>query len=214
VKTHFLKEVWTGGKKTYQEVINPKRIPGFTDQMSDDLNTVLQGVPKHYNLKTHDGRQIAGKTGTWQFGDNKGQGGNAHAWMVGYSAYDPSKKSPGLAVAVWVGNKDKEQPIKDKKGTSIIGGSLPGPVWRDFLDAALTQLKEPKINFRPPANTGRLDVGTGKSPEPSLPPADPNNPGFPGDPNNPGGNPNQSQGPGGNGGGNVITPTTGAPRRR
>ncbi|WP_345120650.1 transglycosylase domain-containing protein [Dactylosporangium darangshiense] len=214
VKTHFLKEVWTGAKKTYQEVINPKRIPGFTDQMADDLSTVLQGVPKHYNLKTHDNRQIAGKTGTWQLGTGNGGGGNAHAWMVGYTAYDPAKKSPGLAVAVWVGNKDKEVALKDKKGVSIIGGSLPGPIWRDFLDAAMTQLKEPKINFRGPANTGRIDVGTGISPQPSLPPnIDPNNPGFPGNgnPGNPG-NPGSSQGPGGNGGGTV--PTTDATRRR
>jgi membrane peptidoglycan carboxypeptidase len=88
-KTHFLKEVWTAGKKTYGEVIKPSRIPGFTDQMADDLNTVLQGVPKHYNLKTHDGRQIAGKTGTWQYSQNAS--GNAHAWMVGYAAYDQAK---------------------------------------------------------------------------------------------------------------------------
>jgi membrane peptidoglycan carboxypeptidase len=198
-KTHFLKEIWTGGKKTYGEIIKPTRIPGFTDQMADDMNTVLQGVPKHYNLKTHDGRQIAGKTGTWQYSQNAS--GNAHAWMVGYAAYDPAKKSPGLAAAVWVGNKGDEQPIVDKNKRAIIGGSLPGPIWRDFLDAALTQMKMPKINFPPPKNTGRLDVGTGVSPQPSAPPADPNNPGggFPGQ--------GQSQGPGGNGGGVVVTPT-------
>ncbi|MER7276872.1 transglycosylase domain-containing protein [Dactylosporangium sp. NPDC000244] len=220
-KTHFLKEVWTDGKKTYNEVINPKRIPGFTDGMSDDINTVLQGVPKHYNLKMKDGRQIAGKTGTWQYGQN--QSGNAHAWMVGYAAYDPVKKTPDLAVAVWVGNKKDEQPIKDSKGTSIIGGSLPGPIWRDFLNDALTAIKAPKVNFRPPANTGRLDVGTGVSPQPSAPVIDPNNPGGgnPGQGNteNPGGgNPGQgnSQGPGGNGGGNGggTVPTTTATRRR
>ncbi|WP_433212419.1 transglycosylase domain-containing protein [Dactylosporangium sp. CS-047395] len=213
-KTHFLKEIWTGGKKTYGEVIKPQRIPGFTDGMSDDINTVLQGVPKHYNLKMKDGRQIAGKTGTWQYGQN--QSGNAHAWMVGYAAYDPVKKTPDLAVAVWVGNKGNEQPIKDVGGKPIIGGSLPGPIWRDFLNDALTALKAPKVNFRPPANTGRLDVGTGISPVPSEPVVDPNNPGQ--DPNNPGngnGGPgpgNGSQNPGGNGGGTV--PTTEATRRR
>ncbi|WP_426508964.1 transglycosylase domain-containing protein [Dactylosporangium sp. McL0621] len=209
-KTHFLKEVWTDGKKTYNEVINPKRIPGFTDGMSDDINTVLQGVPKHYNLKMKDGRQIAGKTGTWQYGQN--QSGNAHAWMVGYAAYDPVKKTPDLAVAVWVGNSGNEQPIKDSSGKSIIGGSLPGPIWRDFLNDALTQIKAPKVNFRPPANTGRLDVGTGISPQPSAPVVDPNNPGGgqTQDPNNPGNG--QSQGAGGNGGGAV--PTTETTRRR
>ncbi|MEV6931624.1 transglycosylase domain-containing protein, partial [Dactylosporangium sp. NPDC051485] len=218
-KTHFLKEVWQDGTKTYAEVIAPKRIPGFTDQMSDDLNTVLQGVPTHYKLKAHDGRQVAGKTGTWQYGEAGSSSGNAHAWMVGYSAYDPAKKSPGLAVAVWVGNKANEQPIKDKNGRAVIGGTLPGPIWMDFLDAALTQLKEPKVNFRPPAHTGRIEVGTGISPQPSLAPTfDPN---FPGNGNGNGGgggngggpgNPGDTPGPGGNGGG--IVPTDLPTRRR
>ncbi|MEV8516220.1 transglycosylase domain-containing protein [Dactylosporangium sp. NPDC051484] len=218
-KTHFLKEVWSEGRKTYGEIINPKRIPGFTDQMADDLNTVLQRVPKHYKLYAHDQRQIAGKTGTWQFGGNNGAGGNAHAWMVGYSAYDPAKKSPGLAVAVWVGNRAEEQALKEKgSNKDIIGGTLPGPIWRDFLDEALTQIKAPKINFRPPANTGRIDVGTGISPQPvAPPPADPNNPGGvpgQGDQGNSGnpGNPGGTQGPGGNGGG--VVPTVDPTRRR
>jgi membrane peptidoglycan carboxypeptidase len=204
-KTHFLKEVWEGGKKTYGEVINPKPIPGFTSQMADDLSFVLQRVPKHYNLKLAGGRQIAGKTGTWQFGNAGQSSGNAHAWMVGYTAYDPGKKSPGLAAAVWVGNKEKEQAMKDKKNQAIIGGSLPGPIWQDFLDAAMTASKQPKVNFRPAANTGRIDVGTGVSPQPSVPPGfDQNNPGN----NNPG--PGQSQG--GIGGGGVV-PTTPTRRR-
>ncbi|MER7003008.1 transglycosylase domain-containing protein [Dactylosporangium sp. NPDC000555] len=217
-KTHFLKEVWSDGKKTYGEIINPKRIPNFTEQMADDLSTVLQGVPKHYGLKMRDGRQIAGKTGTWQYGTNNKGGGNAHAWMVGYTAYDPAKKSPGLAVAVWVGNKADEQPLKFKDGKDVIGGHLPGPIWQDFLDAAMAQLKAPKINFRPPANTGRNEVGSGISPQPTIPVVDPNNPGGNpgqgGDQGNPGnpGNPGGGGGPGGNGGG--IVPTVDPTRRR
>ncbi|WP_238009588.1 transglycosylase domain-containing protein [Dactylosporangium sp. AC04546] len=211
-KTHFLKEVWTEGKKTYGEVIKPTRIPGFTDQMADDLNTVLQGVPKHYSLKMKDGRQIAGKTGTWQLGQTNN---NAHAWMVGYSAYDPAKKSPGLAAAVWVGNKAAEQKIVNKSGQGIIGGNLPGPIWKDFLEGALTALKMPKVNFPAKKGTGDKEVGTGISPQPSEPvmSIDPNNPGggFPGNPGGGGpGNPG-SQGPGGGGGG--ILPTS-TPTRR
>ncbi|GAA2587280.1 transglycosylase domain-containing protein [Dactylosporangium fulvum] len=215
-KTHFLKEVWTEGKKTYGEVIKPTRIPGFTDQMADDLNTVLQGVPKHYNLKLKDGRQLAGKTGTWQLGQTTS---NAHAWMVGYSAYDPNKKSPGLAAAVWVGNKAEEQKIVNKNGSPIIGGNLPGPIWRDFLDGALTAMKMPVVKFPAPKYVGHKDVGTGVSPAPSIP-----LPGTSGDPNIPGGgngglpgNPGSpSPGQGGNGGGNGggIIPTTSPTRRR
>ena len=160
-RTHFLKEVWTDGKKTFNEVIKPARIPGFTDQMADDLNAVLQGVPKHYNLKTRDNRALAGVTGTWQFGQTTDI---AHAWMVGYSASDPALQSPGLAVAVWVGNKAEEQRLFDKSGKAIIGGALPGTIWRDFLDDALTTLQLPKVDFPPAKHVGDKLVGNGVKP--------------------------------------------------
>ncbi|WP_238013107.1 transglycosylase domain-containing protein [Dactylosporangium sp. AC04546] len=187
-KTHFLKEVWTGGKKTYAEVIKPVRIPGFTVEMSDDLNAVLQGVPEHYNLTMSGKRKVAGKTGTWQLGQTTD---NAHAWMVGYSAYDPGKKSVGLAAAVWVGNQKDEQKIVKKGGTPIIGGNLPGPIWRDFLDAALTAVKMPIVGFPPRRNTGDKELGTGISPQASAPPpvnpsTDPSQPGPSRSPDKPG----------------------------
>ncbi|GAB3841491.1 hypothetical protein GCM10027610_050890 [Dactylosporangium cerinum] len=163
-KTHFLKEVWENGKKTYGEVINPKRIPGFTEPMADDLNAVLQGVPQHYGLKLKDGRPVAGAAGAWRL--TSGSADNAHAWMVGYSAYDPASKANGLAVAVWVGNKEQEQKIVDKSGKTIIGGTLPGTIWRDFLGDALTALKAPIVAFPPKQATGDKKVGTGVSPGP------------------------------------------------
>lgn len=160
-RTHFLKEVWTAGKKTYSEAIRPTRIPGFTEAMADDLNAVLQGVPKHYGLKMHDGRPVAGAAGAWPGGSGAG---NAHAWMAGYSAYDPGNRSTGLAVAVWVGNKDRERKIVDKSGQDIIGGTLPGAIWRDFLDDALTALKTPRTDFPTKQGTGDKQVGTGIQP--------------------------------------------------
>ncbi|GAA3240406.1 transglycosylase domain-containing protein [Dactylosporangium siamense] len=163
-KTHFLKEVWENGKKTYGEVINPKRIPGFTEPMADDLNAVLQGVPLHYGLKLKDGRPVAGATGAWQL--TPGSADNAHAWMVGYTAYDPATKSNGLAVAVWVGNKAQEQKIVDKSGKAIIGGTLPGMIWRDFLGDAVIALKTPIVTFPAKQGTGDKTVGTGVSPGP------------------------------------------------
>ncbi|WP_327001756.1 penicillin-binding protein [Dactylosporangium sp. NBC_01737] len=162
-RTHFLKEVWTNGKKTWTEVVAPKRIPGFTEQMADDLNGVLQAVPQHYGLKMHDDRQVAGAAASWQLGPTTA---NAHAWMVGYNAYDPADKSNGLAVAVWVGNKAQEQAIVDSSGRSIIGGTLPGTIWRDFLDDALTALKAPPAVFPAKQGTGDKKVGTGISPGP------------------------------------------------
>ncbi|WP_344506898.1 transglycosylase domain-containing protein [Dactylosporangium maewongense] len=160
-KAHFLKEVWTDGKKTYGEVVNPKRIPGFTEAMADDLNAVLQGVPKRYGLRTHDDRQLVGTAGAWQLAQTTD---NAHAWMAGYAASDPARKSSGLAVAVWVGNKSEEQKIVDRDGRAIIGGTLPGAIWRDFLDAALTALNVPVATFPPATHTGDKVLGTGVKP--------------------------------------------------
>ncbi|HTJ34784.1 MAG TPA: transglycosylase domain-containing protein [Dactylosporangium sp.] len=200
VKTHFLKEVWKDSKKTYQEVIKPQKIPGFTDQMADDLAYILQDVPKHYGLTNNQGvspggYNLAGKTGTWQLGNTTSKG-NAHAWMGGFVPYDPSKKSNGLAAAVWVGNKDNEQAIKFTNGQPIIGGKLPGPIWRDFMDAALKKVNTPKLKFPPARGTGSKDVGDGISPQPSVPV----DPGFP--------NPGQSQtGPG------IPGPSTSQSRR-
>ena len=107
-------------------------------------------------------------TGTWQLGNTTSQG-NAHAWMGGYVPYDAGKNPRGLAAAVWVGNKGDEVAIKDKGGANIIGGKLPGPIWRDFLDGALTKINAPKATFLPPKNVGSKDIGTGVSPSPSAP---------------------------------------------
>ncbi|WP_433046379.1 transglycosylase domain-containing protein [Dactylosporangium sp. CS-033363] len=193
VRTHFLKEIWQGGKKTYGEVIKPQRIPGFTEQMADNMAKVLQGVPEHYGLRSAKGYQLAGKTGTWQLGNTTA---NAHAWMGGYVPYDPGKKSPGLAAAVWVGNQKDEQPIKDKNGANIIGGKLPGPIWRDFLNDALAKVNMPKVKFQNSPLTGNKDVGTGISPQPST------DPGFP---PGPGGGPGGGGQGGGPGPGNTVT---------
>ncbi|MET7420724.1 transglycosylase domain-containing protein [Dactylosporangium sp. NPDC005555] len=181
-KTHFLKEIWKDDTRTFAEVLKPTRIPGFSEQMADDLTTVLQGVPKHYSLKAAHGYALAGKTGTWQLGNTTD---NAHAWMAGYVPYDKAKNAPGLAAAVWVGNKGKEVPIEFKGGAKIIGGKLPGPIWRDFLDGALTKVKMPKVSFLPSKGVGDKDVGTGISPSAGTP-VDPANP-------TPNPNPNPSQ---------------------
>ncbi|MGI5240654.1 transglycosylase domain-containing protein [Dactylosporangium sp. CA-139066] len=160
-RTHFLKEIWTDGRKTYAAPVRPVRIPGFTEAMAADLSAALQGVPQHYNLTPHDGRQVAGATGTWQLGPTSDTG---HAWMVGYTASDPGHDAPGLAVAVWVGNKGPEQKIVDKDGHAIIGGSLPGQIWRDFLDGALTETNAPKATFPAKVGTGDKKIGTGVQP--------------------------------------------------
>ena len=42
----------------------------------------------------------------------------AHAWQVGYTG--------NLAMAVWVGNRDAELPLRDKLGNRIVGAGATG----------------------------------------------------------------------------------------
>ncbi|MET7401410.1 transglycosylase domain-containing protein [Dactylosporangium sp. NPDC005572] len=157
-RTHFLKEVWTAGKKTYGEVIRTVRVPGLSERVADDVNAVLQGVPVRYGMGLADGRPVAGKTGTWQLGPTTGI---AHAWMVGHTASNPAVQSPGLAAAVWVGNKAEERALLDRTGRPVTGVTVPGTLWRTFMNAALTAVAMPAVAFPPAAGTGEKTVGTG-----------------------------------------------------
>ena len=196
---HFVREVDQSGKKIYNETINPKRIPGFNDAIADDMDWVLKKIPEEYHITLANGRDSAGKTGTWQLGQSTNK--TAHAWFTGYTGSDIAKKSTGLATSVWVGNKGQEQPLQLTNGQSIIGGRLPGPIWKAYMDKAFVDLNEPKITFPGPKNQGTREEGNATSPLPSVPvvPPDPNNP-------IPGGPPSQgpSNGAGGNGGGGVV----------
>jgi membrane peptidoglycan carboxypeptidase len=71
------------------------------------------------------GRLAAAKTGTNQLGDTRD---NRDAWTVGYT--------PSLSTAVWVGT-DKSDPIRTKSGAVVYGRTLPGPIWQQFMNAAL-----------------------------------------------------------------------------
>jgi penicillin-binding protein 1A len=74
------------------------------------------------------GRPVAGKTGTSQdFND---------AWFAGFT--------PDLVTVVWVGF-DNPQTLGDKQTGAVVAG----PIWRDFMDAALKDI--PPHDFRVPA---------------------------------------------------------------
>jgi membrane peptidoglycan carboxypeptidase len=206
---HFVQEVSIDGKKVYGEKMAAKRIPGFTEGMADDLDWVLQKIPVAHHQPLANGVQSAGKTGTWQLGN--ATDANAHAWMIGYTAADASKKSPGVATAVWVGNKGNEQPIRTNGGKNIAGATLPGPIWQMFMNSAIKDTKMPKVDFGKPKFVGDKEQGNAASPAPPPPPPDQGN-------NNPGGGlpfsppPGTTTSPpgggnGGGGGGGIPTPT-------
>ena len=99
------------------------------------------------------GRPAGGKTGTWQYRDSATQ--NAHAWFVGFT--------PGqLAAAVWVGNSGTEQPIKMKDGRRIYGATLPGPIWKKFMTAALKG--EKKVPMPEKIGVGDTTLGDAAAP--------------------------------------------------
>ena len=78
---------------------------------------------------------IAGKTGTTD--------DCTDAWFVGYT--------PTIVCAVWVGY-DQIQPL----GKRWTGGRVAAPIWRDFMEVALTQ--EPSGEFPVPPNIVFKDI--------------------------------------------------------
>src|SRR5690606_3414983 len=82
-------------------------------------------------------RPVAAKTGTWEApGD---QGGNSDAWVVGYT--------PQLAAAVWVGNKDGNDPIKNQWGGDLGSSDLPAFIFRQFMNEAHAAKEYPVEQF-------------------------------------------------------------------
>jgi penicillin-binding protein 1A len=103
------------------------------------VNSILQQVIEEgtgERAQLPDGRPAAGKTGTTeQYGD---------AWFVGYT--------PQLAVAVWVGYRDRLKPmLTEFDGDPVAGGTFPALIWRNFMKRALAHLGEPPESFPGPA---------------------------------------------------------------
>jgi membrane peptidoglycan carboxypeptidase len=103
------------------------------------VNQILQKVVDEgtgQRAQLPDGRPAAGKTGTTEnYGD---------AWFVGYT--------PQLAVAVWVGYRDRLKPmLTEFHGEPVAGGTLPALIWRAFMKQALAHLDAPAESFPSPA---------------------------------------------------------------
>jgi membrane peptidoglycan carboxypeptidase len=75
----------------------------------------------------------------------------AHAWQVGYTG--------NLAMAVWVGNRDSELPLRDKLGNRIIGTGLPAEIYRTFLGPVHGRLGLPAVEFPEPVFHGDATAG-------------------------------------------------------
>jgi membrane peptidoglycan carboxypeptidase len=116
-------------KPTCQKVLEPA--------IADAVNSVLQGVMENSGgtgraMRLEDGRPAAGKTGTTTSA--------IAVWYVGYT--------PQLSTAVAVADVDGRQESLDGRtynGERIgeaCGSCIPGPMWKQMMDAALDGAEE------------------------------------------------------------------------
>jgi len=102
----------------------PEPAAAVPAQVARNVTESMLDVPARSKVTLAGGRVAAAKTGTVQ-----GEGdSNKDAWIVGYT--------PSIVTAVWVGS-DKSDALVDKRGQQIFGGSLPGPIWKTYMDDAL-----------------------------------------------------------------------------
>jgi membrane peptidoglycan carboxypeptidase len=197
-KAHFISEIYKDDKKIFTESKKLTAMPNFTPPMAADMAWTLEKVATTQNWNPQ-GRKVAAKTGTWENGRKEFKGDNAHSWTVGYAPANRAEGYNGVAVAVWVGNKGDELPIKTADGAKMQGATGAGKIFDKFIKKVSE--KKPKAKFPEPKFVGDEEKGDGKSPTPS---AENNQSQGPGQ-----GNP----GPGGNnpgpGGGNTTLPGQG-----
>jgi membrane peptidoglycan carboxypeptidase len=129
---------------------------GIAAQVTDILRGVVTGGTGVAAAVA--GHPVAGKTGTAQ--------AYTSAFFTGYT--------PQLATSVWVGHRSGLQSMY-VGGRPVFGGTIPAPIFHDFMTTALAGL--PAVGFPPPpagqpagpaqSNTGVPDV-TGQQLAPAL----------------------------------------------
>jgi membrane peptidoglycan carboxypeptidase len=119
---------------TLEDNTKPKTERVLKETTADTLNDVLQGPLSPGGTAGGKGlkdRPAAGKTGTRQ--DNR------DAWFVGYT--------PQLSTAVWLGYRDRPEPLHNIKGVrSVTGGTIPAATWQRFMTRAHKGLDVVKFN--------------------------------------------------------------------
>ncbi len=213
-KPHFISEVKKRNPQTGKLEIRYKHAKKsdrkFDADIMADLDGVLQKIPKSSNNVLAGDRKAIAKTGTWELGSNdkKLEGASGDAWMIG--------GTPQIAAAVWIGNEVKKgdetirSPITvngKPNGKAMSGGSVPGAVWKKFLDAAHRALNLEEKDFPARVATGDPEspIPNGEKPAPQTPVCDVTSPPSVFCPN-----PGQ-QGPPGQGGPIIPPPNPGQP---
>jgi membrane peptidoglycan carboxypeptidase len=126
---HFVQRV-TKDYATYYApptVAPTNTVPALSPDVVADLTGVLSQNPAG---QLAGGPASASIAGSATVGDGLLDVG--HAWLVGYT--------PDLAMAVWIGNKEVEFPLRDRTGDRITGETLPAAIYRTVLAGATSDL--------------------------------------------------------------------------
>jgi membrane peptidoglycan carboxypeptidase len=143
----------------HNEQTKPRQV--FDRNVVAAIDNVLEKIPGHNDKSLKGGRHAIAKTGTWEYKDGK-SGENGDAWTIGATRE--------IAASVWIGNYDKNNnplPIKTANGKNMSGGSVPGAVWKLFMDLASKYIDAPDEDFLPNVKVGDPNLkGNGLPPLP------------------------------------------------
>lgn len=151
---HFVDSV-TGADQRRLWKAEPRPRRALDPATAADITSVLAAVVDKHAM-TPD-RPAAGKTGTQQWGNTSD---SQDAWMAGYT--------PELASVVWIG-KANPGPIRDKRGKTIEGETLPAQLWGAFTREALRG--RPVTPLPEPGNVGRAGAFDVKPSAPEIEPS-------------------------------------------
>ncbi len=143
---HFVRQVTKDFATVYAEPAATGTTPALSREAIDDITWVLSQNPAG---ALPGGRPSASLSGSSALAASPLD--NAHAWQVGYTA--------NLAMAVWVGNRETEFPLRDKVGSRISGATLPADIYRAVMGAAHGALGLPTVSFAEPAFVGSVTAG-------------------------------------------------------
>lgn len=150
-EAHFVAKVLKADKVVYAEKLPTGTEPIINENAANDLAYALSRAEVG---KLPDGQRTAAITGTWHLDGSQVE--NAHAWTIGYSK--------NLAVAVWTGNKAKEQALRLADGQRVYGATLAGPIYRDFMVQVTKALALKPQPFGSPVFMGDPKAGNTPSP--------------------------------------------------
>ncbi len=136
-RAHFVQEVRRGDDVLYQETLP-----------SPDAPRVLsagQVVDIGYVLSQRAGRNdLAIQSGAWLSDAQP-----TDAWSLGYTRH--------LAVAIWLGSQDGQQPLRDSHGASIYGTGAPTYALLQVVDGVQAAMELTPVPFPPPVYAGDVD---------------------------------------------------------